>query len=326
MTVWLHRRTRRVAAVLAVLALAGVLTACGDDDATTTTAAATTTAATTTPTGEYEYYAEPVAELVALLPDSIKERGVLKVASMDASIPLSYVDTDGTVKGMDVDFARALAEMFGLEHEHSAAPFDALLPGLEAGRYDLVQGEFYIRAERLEVADFVTDWSTFSAFATKSDSPLEPQAPIDLCGLKVGVMSGSAEQAQIVPVQEACAAAGLGEIEVQAFSQQAQSFLALDSGRVDVVVTGVELMVAAIDQGQAIKYSGKFAGGPTAIAVARTEDSAQMLAAVQAGFAYMIETGVYAQILEKWGTSFGAITAPEIYTENSTPPNYDPEL
>ncbi len=47
-----------------------------------------------------------------------------------------------------------------------------------------------------------------------------------------------------------------------------------------------------------------------------------MLKAVQAGYTELIKSGVYAQVLKQWNSEYGALDQPQIYTADSTPPNY----
>src|SRR5690606_34935356 len=99
----------------------------------------------------------------ALLPKSIQDAGVLRIAVPDVGKPLAYKEGDA-LKGMDVDLANAVADTLGLKAEISLIPFSAALAGLQANKYDISYGEFYVTEERLKVADFVTSWQDYSSF------------------------------------------------------------------------------------------------------------------------------------------------------------------
>lgn len=256
--------------------------------------------------------------VVALVPDAIKKRGYLSVAGPDASPPLSSVAGSGKAEGMDPALAAAVAQVMGLKVRYAAVPFDSELPGLAAGKYDIAMGEFYITPERLKTADFVSAWRTFSAFLTKKDNSYAPKGVSDLCGKRIGVLKGSAEEASLEAASKTCSP----KITISAFPDQNASFLALSSGRVDAVTTGRELLALAVKKSPNFKVSGGFGGGPTSVAVARTAYSAQMLTAVQKAYERLMENGTYGQILKQWDTDFGAVKSVTVYTKDSKTPDY----
>jgi polar amino acid transport system substrate-binding protein len=258
---------------------------------------------------------DAVADLV---PSQIRDAGVLRVAVPDGSAPLASVNDSGDVEGMDPEIATALGGLMGLDVKLVPGSFDAQIPGLQSDKYDLAMGEYYVTAERLASVDFVTDWRDYSSFATAADSDFEPKAGTDLCGHPVGVLKGSAEEASITTLNDSCD----DPMKISAFPDQSAGFLALSSGRVDAVVTGRGPLEAASKKSDAFKISGEYGGGPCATAVARTEYSDEMLKAVQAGIQELIDNGTYAEILKKWDTDYGALDTAEIYTKDSTPPDY----
>lgn len=298
---------RPLRAFLTVAIAAAVFAGCGSDDDSGSSGSAEPTKTSA-----------QSSALAALVPDAIKKRGYLSVAGPDASPPLSAVSDSGKAEGMDPDIAAAIAKVLGLDVKFAAVPFDSELPGLKAGKYDIAMGEFYITPERLETADFVSGWRTFSSFLTNKDDSFAPKNSDDLCGKNVGVLKGSAEEATLETVAKKCSK----PMKISAFPDQNASFLALSSRRVDAVTTGRELLELVTKDNAKFKISGEFGGGPTAVAVARTADSQKVLEAVKKAYEELMANGTYAQILGKWNTSFGAVKEATIYTQDSTPPNY----
>ncbi|MFB9832314.1 transporter substrate-binding domain-containing protein [Actinoallomurus acaciae] len=259
-----------------------------------------------------------VDAIAALIPESLRSRGVLRVAVPDGSPPLASVDDSGAVVGMDPSLARALGGLMGLKVKLTAGSFDSQVPGLQSGKFDLAMGEYYVTADRLKSADFVSDWRDYSSFATRSADGWKPAGGQDLCGKKIGVMKGSAEEASVTTFNRKCST----PMTISSFPDQSASFLALNSSRIDAVVTGRGQLETAASTTKGFKISGEFGGGPCATAVARNGDSAKMLKAVQAGYAELIKSGTYLQILKKWNSDYGALDKPQIYTADSTPPKY----
>lgn len=256
-------------------------------------------------------------DVAAMLPKAIKDAGVLRIAVPDVGKPLAYKD-GSELKGMDVDLANAVAATLGLKAEISLIPFAAALTGLQANKYDISFGEFYVKTERLKVADFVTDWQDYSSFLVVDAKGFKPKKVSEICGHIVGAMAGSAELETLKTGAAKCDKAAT----VSAFPSISNAILALNSGRVDGVLINRGGAQESIRMNPALNASGEIGGGPCATAVARNENSAQMLPALKAAYDHLIKTGDYAKILEKNDTSYGAAKSAEIYTQGSTPPKY----
>jgi len=259
-----------------------------------------------------------VPEVAAMLPQSVRDAGVLRVAMPDTGRPLAYKD-GSELKGMDPALARAIAAVLGLKAELELIPFASALTGLQANKYDVSYGEFYVTAERLKVADFVTNWLDYSSFLVAGSKGFKPAAIADICGHIVGAMAGSAELEILNSQSKSC---GDKAPTVSAFPSVNNAVLALNSGRVDAVLIGRGAAEDGIKMDAGLAASGEIGGGPTATAVARNENSEKMLAAIQAAYNHLIKSGEYAKILEVNGTAYGAATSAEIYKEGSTPPKY----
>ena len=95
--------------------------------------------------------ATPVASgsLAAQLPEAIRSKGALTVAADATYPPNEFLAPDGkTVTGMSADLAAALGKVTGIRVEFVNAPFDSILPGLAAGKYDLGISSFTDTKER----------------------------------------------------------------------------------------------------------------------------------------------------------------------------------
>ncbi|WP_413873409.1 transporter substrate-binding domain-containing protein [Albidovulum sp.] len=262
---------------------------------------------------------EPDAAAVALVPAKIREAGTLRVAMPDQGKPFNYQDGD-EIKGMEPDMARAIAETLGLTPQITLVPFTAALPGLQSDKFDVSFGQFYIRPERLEVVDFVTDWSTYTVFLTLEEKGLNPTKVPDLCGLSVGAMQGTIQYDNLEKNADKCDS---GKIDVHAFPSMANAVLALKSGRVDVVFVDPDISREARKVDASLKESGKLNRGILGIAISRDEKASGLANAIQAALVHLNETDDYKKILDEHETGYGAITDFEIYDQNSTPPTYN---
>jgi polar amino acid transport system substrate-binding protein len=264
---------------------------------------------------------QPDPVVVALVPADIRKRGTLNIAMMTKYQPFSYT-VDGKRVGMMPEMATAVAQTMGLKPVISTMDFPSILLGLEGKKYDIGMGEYFVRQDRLEVADFVTEWSNYDAFLVNQGSAYMPRSLADVCGHKIAILAGSSGVPAMESGVQRCKEAGKQPPEVSSFPEMSDAVLALSSHRVDAVLTGREVGVVMISQGQPFVASGRVGGGPTATAVARTNDSDGLLKAIRAAYVHLIGTGTYEQIHKRWGTDYGMIKDPTVFRKGDQPPSY----
>lgn len=257
-------------------------------------------------------------QVAALLPEAMKSSGTLRIAIPDIGKPLAYKE-NGELKGMDVELGHAIAQVMGLKADVHLVPFAAALTGLQADKYDVSYGEFYVTAERLKVADFVTNWQDYSSFLVAKANDFKPTTLKEICGHKVGAMAGSAELATL---KTAVAPCGSKAPMISAFASINQAILALNSSRVEGVLINRGGAQEAIHMDSKLDASGEIGGGPTATAVARNGNSEQLLPAIKAAYDSLIQSGDYMKILQNNDTAYGAAKTAVIYQQDSTPPTY----
>ena len=134
----ISRRSFLAAAGLTVAALA--LTACGGSASTASSAAASSVAASS----EAASTSAAAAELTTV------EAGKLTMAT-NATFPPYEMTTDaGTIEGIDVDTAQAIAEKLGLELQIMPMSFDACQTAVYAGTVDMTISGFSWTEERTQ--------------------------------------------------------------------------------------------------------------------------------------------------------------------------------
>lgn len=68
--------------------------------------------------------------------------------------PFNYYDENKQLTGFDVEIGRALAEKMGMKPEPIATPWEGLISGLKAKKYDAILGSMTITPERQKQVDF----------------------------------------------------------------------------------------------------------------------------------------------------------------------------
>jgi polar amino acid transport system substrate-binding protein len=104
------------------------------------------------------------------------ENGTLKVAVSPDLKPLCYM-RNGAVVGYEVEVLQHFAKEYGYNLEFHSMAFDAILPGVVSGKYDIGCGGMTITEERAESVDFSESYLTVdvvmvisNAAAGQSDS------------------------------------------------------------------------------------------------------------------------------------------------------------
>src|SRR5205085_426758 len=179
----------------------GAIAACGSSSSSSSSGGTSTTASVATPT------ADPAVE--KLVPAKIKAKGTLTVAADASYAPNEFIASDGhTVIGMDPDLVTALGQVMGLKVKVVNVTFDAIIPGLAAGKYDMGASSFTDTKEREKTVDFVTYLSVGESFLTKAGSGVSPKTLADLCGHTVAVEKGTVEETDATTENKKCGAAG----------------------------------------------------------------------------------------------------------------------
>lgn len=96
--------------------------------------------------------ATPVLAQSAL--DEIKSAGTLRIGTEGTYAPFTYHDAAGDLVGFDVEIGRAVAKHLGVEAEFVEGPWDGLIAGVDANRYDVVINQVGITEERQAKYDF----------------------------------------------------------------------------------------------------------------------------------------------------------------------------
>ncbi len=257
------------------------------------------------------YKAPDVAPIVAqaaydpaaheLLPPAMRKSGVL-VVGMDATkgIPWAYLGRDGQIQGLTRDVADSLAKVLGVKADIKNTPFENLVPGLQADRFQLTIAPMLQTPKRLKILDMIGWIHGGSSFMVRKSSTLADLSMSDaICGMVLGGVSGTSE-AHLMEVQaKKCAADGKKPIQLHLFPKSTDNILALKAGRVEAISTSTAQIgyIASVDP--SLKRSGEpFNSGLSSMALAKDSPLAP---AIVAAFKSLIASGVYGKLLSAYG-------------------------
>ncbi|WP_175316138.1 ABC transporter substrate-binding protein [Pseudarthrobacter sp. C4D7] len=242
----------------------------------------------------------------AALPKEVKDKGTLTVTMSQSSPPLHFMAPDGTTTiGVDPEIAMALGQTLGLKTEVKSGPFDGIIPGISAGKFDMAISQMSPSTERMKVLDFVDYYQSGSGIGVAPGNP--QKLTIDtLCGKRVGVLKGSFQDLKRLPaLSKACTDAGNSAIEAMTYPDMQAPNLALTAGRIDAVYIDGPTLGYAIKQGGQIELLGEKDVSPVSIGFKK---GAGMEKAIELGMQSLAKSGKYKEILDKWGVGSGAIS------------------
>ncbi|MGI4839984.1 MAG: ectoine/hydroxyectoine ABC transporter substrate-binding protein EhuB [Janthinobacterium lividum] len=147
--------------------------------------------------------------------------------------PYAYIGTDGKATGANVEILKAVLAPLGINKiETPITDFGSLVPGLAAGRFDLIGAGLFINPSRCKVIGYSNPVTrSGGAFIVKAGNPLKLHSLKDVAAngkARLATQPGSNQ------VQEA-KDSGIASANVVLFDKDTEALAALQADRVDVV-------------------------------------------------------------------------------------------
>lgn len=254
-------------------------------------------------------------ELRARLPEEFRTSGKM-VSVNNGSFPPYEIVTGTEMTGASADMTDAIGQLLGVKIEHeSVSGLPALLAGVNSGRYQFAFGPVGDFKTREEANDFV-DWvQEFVVFAVQKGNPKSITSLDTACGNRIAVMAGGSAEKVIQVQAEKCKTDGKAPIEVQSFTDQPSSILAVRSKRSDAFFSSQAPLTYFVQQangqleltgvGQKNGFQDLFQG---AVVPKGSSLGPVLMDAVK----LLIDNGTYAAIMKKWGLENNMIKEPGI--------------
>lgn len=248
------------------------------------------------------------SSLAAMVPATIKSKGVLKVGVDATYAPNEYKDANDKIVGFDIDLFNAVAGTLGLKADYVSSNFDNILPGITGGKYDVGVSSFTDNKDREKTVDFVTYYSVGIQFV----APAKSFDPDSACGKKVSVQAATIELTDLQARSAACTKAGKASINIQQFTDQGDATNAVRLGKVDAMSADYPVSVDAVHHSDGkLQLVGKsnFHAAPYGYAVAK---GSPLQKALQGAVQKLIDNHTYDAICKKWGLTKGEIQTSKI--------------
>jgi polar amino acid transport system substrate-binding protein len=233
----------------------------------------------------------------------VKAAGVLKVGTETEFAPFDYIDAGAHV-GLNVDLFAEIAKELGVKIEWVTLPWDGVLPGLEAGKFDMVAGPATMTKARMEHYRFSPPIAEATVALLKRKGDTSVMKPEDIGGKVVGAGKATAQLAQLKAYGDSLP----GKVDAREYVGFNEAYADLAAGRIVAVGNSLpniafvakqrsdtfEVVLPTFGTKSYFGYMGR-----------KDPDYASLMDAVQAAMLKIKADGRMATIQKKWfGTTF----------------------
>lgn len=291
-------RPLRVAAGLVLAVAATLPAACGGSTTTGSTPAGSTTT--------HEARLDPA--LHDLLPQSVKDRGVLRVGTDASYAPMESYAPDGrTIIGMDPDLGVEIGRVLGVRLQFDATDFDKLLADVARGDLDLAMSAVTDTPERAKTADFVNYFTAGTSIVVQRGNPAGVTELNDLCGKVVAVENATTQVDLLARTQKNC---GTRLIIVKTYATNSDALLELRTGRAAAVLNDLPPAIfltsdARTNSQYQLASNAQYEPAMYGVAVAKSQP--RLRDAVQGALKELLRSGVYTDLVARWHVQTGAV-------------------
>lgn len=282
-----------IAVTLTCLLMVTMLAACGSPKTETpsTTAAPAETQATAAPETTAAAQTEATAaSFTTIVPGKL-------VMSTNASFPpYEMVAADGSLEGIDIDVAAAIAQKLGLELQIDNMGFDACILAVQQGKSDICMAGLTVTPERSAVMDFTDTYANgvqVVIVAANSDiATLDDLANDKMIGTQMGTTG-------YIYCSDTVENGGYGEDHVVPYDDGAAAIQALLKGQIDAVVIDNMPAQEYVAANPGLKVLDmEYANEDYAIGIAKGNTA--LLDAVNAALNELIADGTVQSIVDKY--------------------------
>ncbi|EPB7045421.1 TPA: transporter substrate-binding domain-containing protein [Pseudomonas aeruginosa] len=250
--------------------------------------------------------AVPMASAVADTLDKVISSKSLRCGVQLDYPPAGFRNQQNEPEGYDVAYCKDMAKALGVEAVIVETPSSERIPALVSNRIDVLIASASISPQRAMTVNFSQPYVNYTnVVLTRKDSGVEKFA--DLEGRNVGGTTGTTTEQELLAVRKGWKEQG----NYTGYGSEAESYLALNQGKIDGMILGNASAAALVQSGQfpnlVIKGDAPTPADLCGIAVRKGD--AEMLAWVKTFVWSQVRTGRYDEL---YGKYFGTGKAPSL--------------
>ena len=233
--------------------------------------------------------------------EALVNQGALTVGTSGSAPPFSMTTPTGDLDGFDIEVAKRLGEALGLEVDFDKLDFAGLLPGLAAGRFDIIASGVTRTPERLASTDFflLSPYIVNGVAVTRRAGEDDITGWDTVCGKVMGaVRGGTFQKIAMEKLPAGCVTS------TREYPGATELFLDLRNGRIDFAAhdfLGPNYLLKSGQVEDIEVLDDLLATITQSVAVSSTNKP--LADAIDAQFATWREDGTLQSLIEKW---FGA--------------------
>lgn len=224
-------------------------------------------------------------------PDDTQEPAVLHMATEGTFPPYEYYD-NGQLVGIDIEVAGAIAEKLGMKLETTDIAFESIIPGVQAGKYDIGMAGVTVSEDRLQQVNFSDSYATGVQVVIVKEGG-KVQSLDDMADAIIGTQSGTTGFIY--------ASDDFGDDHVKSFTKTTDAVEALKNGQVDCVLLdnapAQALVDANPDAGLSILETAYTVED---YAIAINKENTDLQAKINAALAELVADGTLQSIIDKY--------------------------
>ncbi len=233
----------------------------------------------------------------AVADSELVKPGTLVMSTNPTLPPMQFVDSAGELKGMRVTLGNEIAKRLCLKPEYIRIEFSAMIPGLQAGRWDIINTGIFWTEERAKMMQMVPYEQQAISISVAKSNPLKIAKPEDLAGRTVGVELGGFEERKIKELDKTLTDKGLKPMTIRTFDNFATAYQALRAGQTEASVAIDATAAEYAKRGDFDRALSGLFGTPVALAM----KSKALSDAVVKVLNDMQKDGYYGQLMAEYG-------------------------
>jgi polar amino acid transport system substrate-binding protein len=228
----------------------------------------------------------------------VKKQGELAVGTEMQFAPFDFIE-NGQQAGFNKELFAAVGKILGVKVRFIDLPWDSVLPGLDAGKFDMVAGPLTVTKARMERYAFTYPIADATDALLKRAKDSSITKPSDIAGKAVGAQKSSAQNEQL----KAYLATIKPEATVHEYVDNNQAYADLASGRLSAVANSLTNIAYVAKQRPNVFAVVQPAFGAKvyfAFCMRRDADSQSLNTAFNDALATLNKNGELAALQKKW--------------------------
>ncbi|MDO9558475.1 MAG: transporter substrate-binding domain-containing protein [Syntrophales bacterium] len=219
----------------------------------------------------------------------VRQAGHIRLATSAGYSPFSFYNDKKELVGFDIDVAGEVAKRLGVDLEIIDTPWEGIIDGLNARRYDGILGSMSVTEARRAVVSFSTPYYySRTRVMVQSDSPFKGHA--ELKDKTIGIAAGTTFERD---------AGSIGSKNIRRYASDDEALIGLHKGEVDAVITDEIVGVYMVNRKKLRIKSLGVPLGEEQIAVAFRKEDKALLAKVNHALQAMQKDGAMRRLMEK---------------------------